>query len=187
MALSVCVRTCTKCRLSKSEDQFVWRKKGHQRRNICRLCEADRNKARYARPETRQYHRNRAANPTVRARRRRQHKQRMLDPIAQERRRQKERSKYADPRVRDQVLAHRLRHQYGIDLVDYRRLLALQNGRCAVCRRLPTERNRICVDHDHATDEVRGLLCARCNRALGLLRDDPAVLASAIEYLRRRR
>lgn len=39
------------------------------------------------------------------------------------------------------------------------------------------------VDHDHATGEVRGLLCNRCNQAIGLLQDDPLIVRSALVYL----
>lgn len=39
------------------------------------------------------------------------------------------------------------------------------------------------VDHDHATDLIRGILCSRCNQALGLLDDDPERFAAAIAYL----
>jgi hypothetical protein len=42
-----------------------------------------------------------------------------------------------------------------------------------------------CVDHDHRTGKVRGLLCNHCNAGLGCLRDDPAVIQSAIDYLKR--
>jgi hypothetical protein len=40
-------------------------------------------------------------------------------------------------------------------------------------------------DHDHTTNQVRGILCERCNRAIGLLRDDVDVLKNAIKYLER--
>lgn len=62
------------------------------------------------------------------------------------------------------------------------------NGLCDICGRAPqaTEKRpgRLNIDHDHRTGKFRGLLCGLCNRAIGMLGDDPKVLASAIEYLR---
>ncbi len=55
--------------------------------------------------------------------------------------------------------------QLGVSDDDYTRLLAAQDGHCALCPNTPKTR-RLHVDHDHATGEVRGLLCHRCNRAL---------------------
>jgi hypothetical protein len=43
------------------------------------------------------------------------------------------------------------------------------------------------VDHDHETGEVRGLLCAPCNRGIGLLQDKIEVLESAAQYLKTHR
>lgn len=53
--------------------------------------------------------------------------------------------------------------RYGITTRQYDRLLQLQQGRCAICRRPPKTR-RLHTDHDHATKRVRGLLCMTCNR-----------------------
>jgi hypothetical protein len=53
----------------------------------------------------------------------------------------------------------------GVDANEYARLLASQDGHCALCPAKPRTR-RFAVDHDHATGAVRGLLCHRCNRAL---------------------
>jgi hypothetical protein len=39
------------------------------------------------------------------------------------------------------------------------------------------------VDHNHKTGRVRGLLCKRCNVAIGMLDDNPKLLARALEYL----
>lgn len=41
----------------------------------------------------------------------------------------------------------------------------------------------LCVDHDHKTKEIRGVLCQRCNRAMGLLNDDPVKLQALVDYL----
>lgn len=82
---------------------------------------------------------------------------------------------------------HLMRTMYGITSTDYAALLDRQDNRCAICRRSAEEINmdrRLSVDHDHATGAVRGLLCHPCNSAIGLLQEDPAVLAAAIEYLR---
>ena len=76
---------------------------------------------------------------------------------------------------------------YGLTVEAYEALLAAQGGVCAICRRPPAadgRQKRLHVDHDHATDAVRGLLCSNCNTALGLLDDDVDRIAAAIFYLR---
>ena len=69
----------------------------------------------------------------------------------------------------------------------YARLVEIQgNELCAICGVPPAEGKRLQVDHDHATDEIRGLLCARCNRMLGQALDTEALLVKGVEYLRGR-
>ena len=68
---------------------------------------------------------------------------------------------------------------YGLSPDDLTELLALQDGRCAIC--LTAE--AIHIDHDHADGRIRGILCFRCNAALGQLRDDPEVMRRAADYL----
>lgn len=58
-------------------------------------------------------------------------------------------------------------------------MLAEQDGRCKICGQL----KKLNVDHDHATGEVRGLLCHGCNVGIGFFRDSPELLRSAIDYL----
>lgn len=81
--------------------------------------------------------------------------------------------------------------KYGITVEDYDRMALAQNGRCAVCGGPPvgrgTKNDRFHVDHDHATGQVRGLLCFRCNNGLGYMRDSPEILEAAIRYLQRSR
>ena len=82
----------------------------------------------------------------------------------------------------------RLRREYGITLTEYNKVLEEQNGVCAICDLPETETNSIgtkwlCVDHNHATGKIRGLLCNKCNQALGCFRDDKDVMLKAILYL----
>lgn len=79
--------------------------------------------------------------------------------------------------------ASRVAKVYGIDAVEYARLLALQGGRCAICRRRPGKR-RLAVDHNHQSGAVRGLLCESCNHdLLGGSRDTLAILKAAVSYM----
>jgi len=62
-------------------------------------------------------------------------------------------------------------------------LLTRQNGNCAICLRRPA----VHVDHDHATANIRGMLCFRCNAGLGQLDDSPVTLRRAADYLEGRK
>lgn len=82
--------------------------------------------------------------------------------------------------------------KFGISIEEYTVLLESQEGVCAICKNPETvihpktdRPQNLTVDHNHATGEVRGLLCARCNKGIGLLREDPDILLSAISYLNR--
>lgn len=82
-----------------------------------------------------------------------------------------------------------LKGKYGLTEEDFLKLLEKQGGRCAICG---TDQPGVriqdwCVDHDHETEEVRGLLCQSCNFILGLAKDSIQTLAAAIRYLRRTR
>ncbi len=73
---------------------------------------------------------------------------------------------------------------YGISTEQYNTLWTAQGGCCAICG-LPQDKesNRLAVDHNHTTGEVRGLLCFACNQAIGLFKDRPEVLERAGWYL----
>lgn len=64
-----------------------------------------------------------------------------------------------------QERARRYRRLYDISVEDYDKMLAFQDGVCAICGR-PPKTLRLSVDHDHKTGEVRGLLCYTCNATL---------------------
>jgi len=59
---------------------------------------------------------------------------------------------------------------------------AAQRGLCLICG-VDLLTVKACADHDHRTGDPRGVLCSRCNTAIGFLQDDPARLRAAAKYL----
>ena len=88
------------------------------------------------------------------------------------------------------VLARKgkLKCEYGLSLNDYDEMLNAQSGQCAICKAYPTVSIKghipqLCVDHEHISGSVRGLLCPNCNKALGLMRDSVTNAAAMASYL----
>ena len=79
---------------------------------------------------------------------------------------------------------YQYRRLYGITLAQFNERLEEQEYRCAICGSLnPRQFGKFQVDHDHATGEVRGLLCSKCNKGLMLFNDDVETLEKAVKYL----
>jgi len=79
--------------------------------------------------------------------------------------------------------AHYVR-TYGITMEDAQSLLDSQDGECAICTTpLSITESTACVDHDHLTGAVRGMLCRQCNGGIGLLQDSREVVSKALAYL----
>lgn len=78
--------------------------------------------------------------------------------------------------------------KYGISQTQFDEMFDSQAGRCAICANgiCKTDEDRYlstCVDHDHKTGKVRGLLCWDCNVGLGKFFDNTDIMQSAITYL----
>lgn len=80
-----------------------------------------------------------------------------------------------------------LKLEYGLTLEDYDKLLKSQNGLCKICNAdNPNceQHKHLYIDHCHSTGKVRGLLCGRCNSAIGHMKDNIEYFEKAIEYLK---
>lgn len=88
-----------------------------------------------------------------------------------------------NPDYKAKALVYRLRTRYGVTPEQYQELFDKQEGKCAVCKRHQSElKNRLVLDHDHKTLEIRALLCAYCNlRVVGKLRKD--TIQAVYDYL----
>lgn len=67
---------------------------------------------------------------------------------------------------------------------QYNKLLAIQGNQCAICGRTPEEeKQRLAIDHCHNTNEVRGVLCTKCNLGISYFADRQDLLLAAVKYL----
>jgi hypothetical protein len=78
-----------------------------------------------------------------------------------------------------------LKRKYGLTVEQYDQMLEAQGRSCAICGRPQPTWTSLHVDHDHETGRVRGLLCFRCNNAIGDLDDSPDRFVLVAEYLER--
>lgn len=103
------------------------------------------------------------------------------DPQAKLKRQMRERKrKSLNPLAKKDAELKRL---YGISVETYLDILGAQNGVCKICNNDCKTKYSLSVDHNHQTGKVRGLLCNRCNRAIGMFEDSPHLLRSAAKYL----
>ncbi len=159
------MKTCTKCLTDLPLSEFYKGKKGRLR-SVCRRCTNRENETR------------RSSN---------------LDKYrAIERKSWRDNFDKNGPSKRAASRTWKLKSVYGLSLAEFEKMLIDQDNSCAICSAvlLASVRGRgrafvACVDHDHKTGEVRGILCNSCNRGLGNFQDDPEALERAAAYLRK--
>lgn len=85
----------------------------------------------------------------------------------------------------------RKRNGFEITLEEYNEMVIAQGDICAICRKDPKviftdiKHQSLMIDHNHLTKEIRGLLCANCNLALGHLKEDEDIIWNMLEYLKK--
>jgi hypothetical protein len=76
----------------------------------------------------------------------------------------------------------RVQKLYGLSELDVKKMLDKQNCKCVICNiNIQTGYH---IDHCHSTGKVRGLLCQKCNQAIGLLRESESLFFKAAEYIK---
>ena len=103
----------------------------------------------------------------------------------------KEETKRYTAQNKDKQRNNFLYNKYGITDKEYDDMVREQDNKCAICENPESKLNdngypmRLCVDHDHITGQVRGLLCNKCNLGIGYLRSDEGtdILLNAVCYI----
>ena len=125
---------------------------------------------------------------TCRNAKQREYARKNKDLIRERNRKRKESRKayYQSERGIESSRRAHLKRKYGITLEEYNELSDKQNHVCWICGspEMNNSNKVLCVDHNHETNEIRGLLCGLCNTGLGNLRDDISILEKAIKYLK---
>jgi len=74
--------------------------------------------------------------------------------------------------------------KWKLSAAEFDKLFKSQNGQCAICAKsLEYYAKDTCVDHDHKSGKIRGILCGKCNLGIGHLRDSPATILASVNYL----
>lgn len=82
-----------------------------------------------------------------------------------------------------------LKKKFNLSLDEYTEMLNFQGGVCKICKKPESGVNHtgryfnLAVDHCHETGKIRGLLCNKCNRGLGLFQDNLELFKEAVDYL----
>jgi len=94
-------------------------------------------------------------------------------------------SDYYKTRCPEKRRLEAVKSRYGLSPEDYYQLKASANSTCQTCGELEgnSKPTKLVVDHCHETGIVRGMICDRCNRALGLVGDNIKTLSNLISYL----
>jgi len=156
------MKKCTKCNVEKPFEGFYKCASSHDgRQSRCSECTRNYNRA--------YYH----GNPEKAHARVRGWRHQNAEAINERNRKR-----------RPQIYFWVAKHTYGITKKQLEELEKSQGGVCAICKKRPE--SRLHIDHDHETTAIRGLLCLKCNIALGAFLDDPDLVEEAARYLRSR-
>lgn len=156
------MKTCTKCKVKKPLTRFgVDKSNNDGYRYNCKECRTAKDRERYH------------SHPDV-------IKERNL-------KRKDWRKEYytSDKGIEVSRRAH-LKRKYNISLEEYQEMAEKQDGKCYICDKeeMNNKNKVLCVDHDHDTGNVRGLLCGLCNSGIGHFKDNINLLEKAIKYLK---
>lgn len=160
------MKICPKCKIEKEDNQFYKRSGSNVLRSQCKDCKKLTELSYEQRVEIIQK------------------RKAQREPYL-EKTKTRVKEYQSKPTTKEKRLHYYLTTYFGITKEDYNNLLKEQNHTCAICNKVdPTPNRRLAVDHNHKTNEIRGLLCGKCNIALGLFDDNTDLMLKAIEYLK---
>lgn len=172
------MKECSKCKRLLSESSFKV-KKGKPY-YICKECEREymlqyrRTNRKALNEQHREYMKKYKEENSDRMRTYSRNYYRTRNNIPQENYRGPNDSRYINNR-KGKAYLYNIKYFYGLTEEEFNKMPKF----CEVCG----STDRLCIDHNHETGKVRGILCCRCNAALGMLKDNPVYIDKLKEYL----
>lgn len=192
------MKECTVCKIVKPLEDFGKKasSKKDGRTSFCRVCKAHKDKEYCAIQQNKEkrnlnrkqyYEANKDKLDKYREDWRRINKEKKKEYDKIYRLANKERIKEAKKAQHDplRIRERQLKRKYNISLDDYKKMLLEQDNKCWTCSKKAEDETGkgLVVDHNHSTGQVRGLLCSKCNTAIGLLQENPVILQKVSKYL----
>lgn len=179
------MKTCKKCCIAKPKEDFYFYKTKNFTDGICKICrnESNKNWRRKTLKNVKLYQRENliAMGSNI------CHVCEVIKPLSAFTKSNHVNTGYHNTCKNCKSISNKnakLKQYYGVNLDDYNKMIFKQENACKICKVKFTNIGDACVDHNHDTKDVRGLLCQSCNRGIGLLKDNIQVLYSAIRYLK---
>ena len=92
--------------------------------------------------------------------------------------------RYSNGRSKEYMDDYNMKYLTGMGMNEFIAENEKQQGLCKICNNPPTKGfQRLGVDHNHTTMQYRGLLCSKCNTAIGLLHEDAELFQKIHDYL----
>lgn len=164
-------KICNVCLIEKNVNEFY--KRGKTYRNSCKECKDKKDKI-YRQNNREKYRQSR----------------KIYEENNRERINKYRRELHTFKKLNDNKYSIRkIISKYKLPVSEYLKMIEEQNNKCSICKNEQSDKHpngefrKLNVDHCHKTGKIRGLLCGKCNRMLGLARDDLNILNNAISYL----
>lgn len=165
-------KVCSTCEVLKDKTEYHFRKDTKTLTGQCKACKA----AKVNRDRRNKLARTRRENST---------------PEEKEKLNSYGRAKYEELKMTptkfearaDRNYFSKIKRMFGISKEEYIQLFDSQRGRCDICGAKPADRSHLGVDHNHASGQIRGLLCSLCNLAVGNVKDSPEIGRKLVSYI----
>lgn len=164
-------KKCTKCGVEKSINDF------YKDQYRCKECQKEEYRIRYKKnPEKLKQQGRQSYYRHIEKRKSYSVNYRLENPE-----KEKIRHRRYHEKNKEKERSANLQRSYGISLEKYNEIYNKQNGKCLLCGK---HKNVLQVDHSHTDGKVRGLICGKCNRAIGLIDDSPTLAEKIASYLK---